>query len=85
MPPARQPNTDIPTLADRILARAGGHEHAAMAELAFLAAWDKGLPASASSILRVRQLRRANQADARAGGEPGGAPPEPKAGMAWET
>lgn len=85
MPPVPQPNTGTSALADRVLARAGGHDLAVASDLAFLAAWDAGLPASASSILRVRQLRRANQADARASGEPGGTLPEPGAGAAWES
>ena len=85
MPPTLQRNAETLALADRILARADGHHHTVQSDLAFLAAWDKGLPPSPSSILRVRQLRRANQADATTGNESSTAPPGPNIGAAWQS
>lgn len=57
-------------LAGRILDRIQNRDGTVLADLRFLAAWDRGLAASPGSILRLRQLRRANPAGAAAGRHP---------------
>ena len=57
-------------LAGRILDRIQNRDGTVLADLRFLAAWDRGLAALPGSILRLHRLRRANPAGAAAGRHP---------------
>lgn len=57
-------------LAGRILDRIKDRDGTVLADLLFLAAWDKGPASSPGTALRIRQLRRANPAGDAAGWHP---------------
>lgn len=84
-----------PALSSRILDRVQDSDGTVLADLRFLAAWDRGLARSLASILRIRQLLRANPAGdtathrpdpatpARAPAAPLGGPVS-AGGMSWQ-